>query len=311
MARAVQVAPGAHRALRHYLLALQGAGKHEAVLTVTKPYLTKPGFQRWVPCIRAASLAKLGRESEAEQFFAKALESVDAAYVLTLVHQLRTAYGLQGAAEKFKAWLPTYGKNWQLHLVLGLLYSEMGKLQEAAGNLLTARKLAGSPLAKFLASRHLGATYYRMRKYAETEQCYLSCVKVRPTDIQVLNNLAYLYTNDLNQPRRALPYATEAAKRWSDNAKVLDTYGWTLAKLKRYAEAEQALVRAVQLERPLAVSRYHLGWVYEQIGRLDEALKQFRQAYEMVRTHTDDPLCGTLKKAIDRVRRRLESGSAK
>ncbi|MGB2819876.1 MAG: tetratricopeptide repeat protein [Phycisphaerae bacterium] len=312
--KAVQIAPDALVPIRAYLIALQEAKQHEKVLAVSQPYAAKTGFSQLVTGIRACSMAKLDRRPEADKLFLDALETIHVDYALSLVGQLRDAYGPSESVEKLKKWAAERPQSWRVFLILGVLQSESDKLQESLEALKTARQLAGkNELAVALADRQLGASYYRMEKFTEAEAAYVAALKTRPNDPQVLNNLAYLYTNDLNQPKKALPYAAEATRFMPNNAKVLDTYGWTLARIGRMADAEMALVRAVQLEKPLAASRYHLGWVYEQLGRLDEALKQYRQAYEMVRSDTDDPLHGPANEALERVRRRLQeiTGSEK
>jgi len=312
--KAVQIAPNAFMPVRAYLIALQQAKQHEKVLTASQPYLDKPGSRDMVAGIRACSLAKLSRYAEAEKLFLQSLENITANHVLSLVSQLREAYGLSKSLEKLTQWTGERAGNWRLYLILGVLQAEADSVQESIKVLRTARQLAGkNELAAALADRQLGASYYRLRKFSEAEAAYTASLKTRPDDPQVLNNLAYLYTNDLNQPKKALPYAAEATRQMPNNAKVLDTFGWTLARIGKLADAERALVRAVQLERPLAASRYHLGWVYEQLGRLEEALKQYRQGYEMVRSNTDDPLHGPVKEALERVREKLPemTGSTK
>ena len=161
--------------------------------------------------------------------------------------------------------------------------------------------LADAPLPRFLAWRHLGATFYEMGKFPDAEKAYIECLKLRDDDVQVLNNLAYLYTNDLNQPEKGLPLAEKAAELMPDTVRVLDTYAWTLCKLGRLTEAEKILLKATRLEQPLAVGWYHLGWVYEQNKRYGEAARQYRQAVEMLGTHKDDPLFQTVKDALERV----------
>ena len=307
MAKATELAPTSFTILRAYLRGLQLANDHEKVLEVSRPYLAKPTFVQLVSAIRAGSLAKLERHEEAEALFITSLQTVDAGFVLVLANQLREAYGLEGSVEKFKKWMGERAENWRLSLVQGLMFHETDRLPEAITALIEARRLAkDNDLAKFLANKHLGASHYQLKNFPEAEKAYVAALAVRAQDIQTLNNLAYLYTNDLNQPREALPYAERAATGGPDNAKILDTYGWTLARIGRFADAEQTLIRAVQLESPLTASRYHLGWVYEQIGRFEEALKQYRQGFEMVRTQTDDPLHEPLKEAVERVELRLK-----
>lgn len=309
LARAIRLGPDQLRSVQVYLLALQEANQHEQVLTASWPYLDRPKFVQWVAAIRAGSLAKLGRHPEADKLFLRSLQTIPAEYVLMAVGQLRNAYGVAGTVERFKKWVAADPKNWRLHFVLGALYSDEEKLAKGAESLQAALALAPDRLSTFFVNRHLGTTYYRMKKFPEAERAYLTCLKARPTDYQVLNNLAYMYTNDLDKPKEALPFAERAASRVPNNARVLDTYAWTLAKIGKFAEAEQVLLRAVRLESPLTATRYHLGWVYEKIGRLQEALKQYKQGFEMVRTTKDDPLYEPLQQAVARLGPKAKTGA--
>ena len=311
LAKAVEVAPDSPLPLRTYLATLQQAGQYQKVLTVCEPYLNRKGFGPWVGAIRAAAMAKLNRPEEADKLFVQAIGSAQPADALLIVQEMQRAYGLAGATAKFDAWLAARPGDWQLCLMLGVLHGQAEHYAESVETLLKARSLATSPDQRFLTEKYLGTHYYQLRNFGEAEKAYLASLKINPADVQSLNNLAYMYTNDLGQAQKALPYAAAAARRLPSNARVLDTYGWTLAKLDKLDEAEQYLIRAVQLEAPLAASRYHLGWVYEKMKRFDEALKQYRQGFEMVRTKTKDPLHEVLKKALERVRQKLQPGSVK
>ena len=310
LAKAVDLAPNAVPTVQAYLRALQEAKQHSKVIIVGQPYLQKPVFAPWVAALLATSMAELQQPEPAEKLFVRSLESIRGEHALLLVRQLREAYDTDGTVQRLEKWIAPRATNWRPHLVLGLLYSEVEELQKAAGYLTAARDLADNKDAKFLAHRHLGSTLYRMKKFPEAEASYLAALKLEPRDVQVLNNIAYLYTNDLKNAAKALPYAERAARLWSSNARVLDTLGWTQAQLRRYPDAEVTLMRAVQLESPLTASRYHLGWVYEKTGRLDEAQKQYRQGFEMVRNEPGEALHGQLKAALERVEK-LQAGSAR
>jgi len=309
--KALKADPRSILTLRTYLLALQEAGRFSELISVSDPYIDNPTVSAWVSAIRGAALAKLEQDDLADKFFLRCFQSIGADYSLLAVAQTQKAYGKEGAKVKAAQWLKARPQNWRLHLLLGVLHSETDSLPEALSALNDALARAGEPLAKFLANRHIGSVHYRMKNYRETEKAYLECLLVRPTDVQVLNNLAYLYTNDMGQPKKALPYAKKAVTLSPGNAKILDTYGWTLAKMNKLSDAEGILVKTTGVDEPLAASRYHLGWVYEKQGRLPEAFKQYRQGFEMLRTQTNEPLHDVLKEALARVDGKLKPGSTK
>ncbi len=311
LAEAVRLAPNSPEYLQPYLMSLVEAKQYNQVLKLSEPYMQNKDFAGWVGAIRAGAMVKLNRLDEADQLFLASLNALQPQLVLLEAQQMQAAYGTDGAISKFRQWMEGGLKGWRGHLMLGLMYSENKKLDEAVKNLTQARDLAKEPEAKYLANRHLGSVYYQVNKFKDCEQAYLAAISNQPRDVQVANNLAYLYTNDLNEPKKGLPFAEQAARTAPNDAKVLDTYGWTLAKLNSLAEAEPILLRAVQLEIPLTVSRYHLGWVYEQLNRPDDAKKQYQQGIEMIKDKSGDPLYGVLKTALERVSQKLERGSGK
>ena len=311
LAESVRLAPDNAGYLQSYLSNLASAKQYDNVLKISEPYMSKPGFSGWVGAIRAGALFKLNRLDEADQLFLASLNSIQPNLVILFAKEMQNAYGTEGAISKFRQWMENGVNNWRANLVLGMLYSESGKLDDAVKTLTKARDLSEGLDAKYLANRYLGSAYYQLKQFDKCKDAYVAAVSNRKNDFQVANNLAYLYTNDLDDPKDALPFAQQAARLAPSDSKVLDTYGWTLAKLKRMAEAEQVLIRAVQLESPLAVSRYHLGWVYEQLGRLEDARKQYIQGETMLKNKPDDPDYITLKKALERVTQNLERGSAR
>jgi tetratricopeptide (TPR) repeat protein len=312
LAEAVRLAPNSQECLQPYLTNLMEAKQYEQVVKISEPYMRDRDLAGWVGAIRAGAMVKLNRLDEADQLFRASLDTLAPQWVLLEAQQMQAAYGTQGAISKFRLWMEGGLTGWRAHLLLGLMHSERKDPDEAVKSLTKARDLAMKDEieARYLANRYLGSVYYQLNMFKDCERAYLAALSNQPNDVQVANNLAYLYTNDLNDPQKALPFAEQASKAAPNDPKVLDTYGWTLAKRNSLAEAEQALLRAVQLESPLAVSRYHLGWVYEQLNRLDEAKKQYQQGQTMI-NKPDDPLYGILKTAMERVSQKLERGSGK
>ena len=149
--------------------------------------------------------------------------------------------------------------------------------------------------------------YSQLRQFPQAERAYLAALEADGNDLASLNNLAYLYANDLNQADKALPYVTRAARLAPDSGDVLDTLGWTLAKTGSYAEAERKLTRALQLitdPANAAQAHYHLGWVYEQTHRPSEAAKHYHQGIETLQGRQDDPVRKDLLEALNRVQKR-------
>jgi tetratricopeptide (TPR) repeat protein len=249
------------------------------------------------------------QQAEADKLFTTALKDARGGEVEFVVNQVLKAYGYGKASEKVASWIPTARPDdWQAYCQLGWLYDGDNNDSLAAQSFRKAAQVADSPQAKALANRGLARAYHRMEKLAEAEGAYLAVLEAMPNDAESMNDLAYLYTDQMNQPAKAIPYAQRAAAALPANGSVADTYGWALAKTGDLSQAERELDRSIQLGPATAASRYHLGWVYEQTKRLDLAEKQYKQAYEMLQAGTKDPLLGILREALDRVRAQMKVG---
>jgi tetratricopeptide (TPR) repeat protein len=78
-------------------------------------------------------------------------------------------------------------------------------------------------------------------------EAFERALEIEPDNVLALNNVAYLYAENLNDPDRALPYAERAMAAVSyEEGTVLDTLGWTYYRVGRYDEAEEYLRRSTK-----------------------------------------------------------------
>ena len=141
-------------------------------------------------------------------------------------------------------------------------------------------------------------------------------LKLEPTNFAALNNLAYVYTDDMDSPAEALEYAQRAA-RCDPQPNVLDTLGWTQAKLaaavadqdRRKKDLQASLVmlqRAFDLEAELTphtvAIAYHLAWVNEQLGDKAKAQVMYRTAEAAMKDDQKDPLYKPVSDGINRTK---------
>ncbi len=76
----------------------------------------------------------------------------------------------------------------------------------------------------------------------------------------------------------ALATAQEAIRLQPQNASLRNYYGQICFVAGRHAQAEQALLRALELDPYLTDAHNNLGAVYDQMGRKSEAEAEFRKA---------------------------------
>ncbi|MHC4294310.1 MAG: tetratricopeptide repeat protein, partial [Planctomycetota bacterium] len=295
------------QAVRMYLEALIEDDQYDKAFSFAEDYRQQEGFEVLTLAYQGRARAGQNRHAEAEELFLAAMKKVSPELVSFVADQAVRCYGSGEAARKMSAWIEqTNSTDWRMHMAPARLYSSANDPARAIGAYLRALKLANSKLDKAIINRELGTVYNRMGKLAEAQDAYLAALEVLPNDPQILNNLGYIYVENLNDPAKALQYTRRAAQLLPTDANIIDSYGWTLAKLGELQEAEQQLLRAVRLAPDSAIIRYHLGWAYEQGGRLRDAEVQYQEAEKIIRTHPDDPLGGVISEALKTVREKIK-----
>ena len=302
---AVKQHPDSVATWKHYLEALLDAQQYEMLKELAEAYAEHEGKQTWVEAAQATAFAVTGQTDQADAIFARLVAEAEHEDLSFIVAQLQRAYGVEGAIRK----LETYGSqrttDAQFYLHLGELYTTAGQDEQAVQALLKARDLTRDPRIETKASHALALNYHRRGRLEEAEEAYLACLKMLPDDPRLLNNIAYLYADNLNQPDKALTYSERAVRLAPNNASIIDTYGWTLAKASKYTEASRYLTRAVEFAPANVEMRYHLGWAYEQAGQSVQAERQYRQGLRIIGENTDDPTHALLTQGLARVEEKL------
>jgi len=311
--KAVAEVPESTDILRECLQALLDNGQYARVLSMTQARLDKTGPESWLLAVRGEALGRSGDVAKADEAFQAAANGGNTQQLGYVVQKMMKAYGPQRTIEKFSVWVASRPKDREIYMLMGMLYINQQQGAKAAEMFLKAVEMAADDNSKGGAWRELGLSYYQLKEFSKAEEAYLAALKVTPEDITVMNNLAYMYANDLNQPDKALPHAEKAATMASQNPDILDTYGWALAKSSRNSDAERILLRAIQNSEQAAqaaLPRYHLGYVYEQAARFAEAIRQYRQGLEAMSGKNGDPLYADLSEGIKRVQQKQAQGPA-
>ena len=307
--------------VRAYLLGLLEARAYDKALAVADSYKDKPLWDAWVNAVRGRIMVAGKQDAKANELFVKSVENAQPHELPFVVSQIREAYGPKIAIERMAAWSKQRPDDWYAKVLVGnlcgaavsdpdgkLTTAERGRYTRlAVDSYVAAIGKARKPEDVAMLSNRLAKAYYDAGKHREAEKAYLKVLEITPGNQVALNNLAYLYVDDFDKPEQAVPYVRKVLRYRPQDPNVLDTYGWVLARLKRYAEAKTHLQRAIERDPGLAAGRYHLGWVFEQTGDLKQAMKHYRLAMETVRTKTHLPVHRPLKDSIERVQKKLKA----
>ncbi|RPI58304.1 MAG: hypothetical protein EHM48_10320, partial [Planctomycetaceae bacterium] len=248
---------------------------------------------------------QLKKTKEGEDLFKETLTTATPNELPFILDQMQKAFGDKEGVAKLESWKDAWPKTWEFYASLGEWYAKTKTPESLKKSLEMLNKAvadAPSDAARGQLNILLGMTYQDSKDFKKAEEMYLDAIKMlgEKNVPQCLNNLAYLYANDMNNPTEAVKYAKKALALMPENVNVLDTYGWTLIKAGQLDKtAEDALLRAIAGENSPFICRYHLGYLYEKTGRPAEAKTQYKAGLDMV--PADDPMRATLQESYDRV----------
>jgi len=310
-AKAKELAPRSKTVVSSYLQALLQAGSHGLVVQTAREYESQEGWGPLMKAYRAAAFARSGNALQADSLFADAIRQAEQGDLSAVLRAVSLAYGPDAALQKIAGWLSVRPDDWLIRFLLADMYkqAQAGKSHADYSRAIDMHKqalaLAKDPQARAAIYAELGLLYGMSGMWRQAEEAYKQVLQVRPNDNAALNNLAFIYVDELNEPQKAEPYAKKAYELRPGDHNVADTYGWTLAKLGRYDQAERCLLGSLRIQ-PQAEARYHLGWVHEQTGRLTESLQQYRLARQLASSKpADDPIRTMIEQAIQRVEEKL------
>jgi len=143
------------------------------------------------------------------------------------------------------------------------------QLDYADHNLADARKRLEALLARDNANTTaqiwLAIVEEHMGDYNNAIENLRKALDLAPNDAQASNNLAYLLTENRNEPDSALKYAQRAVELQPSAPAFRDTLGWVLYRKGQYAQAIQHL--EIAGARPdNVVWKYHLAMAYAKDG---------------------------------------------
>jgi tetratricopeptide (TPR) repeat protein len=186
-----------------------------------------------------------------------------------------------------------------VHSTLGDMLRRLQRFEEATSAYAIAIELMeqGDPNAWFLYYAR-GITFERRSLWPQAEADFRQALALNPGQPDVLNYLGYSLVEKKIKLDEALEMIKIAAAARPKSGFILDSLGWALYRLGRYAEAVAPMEVAASLAATDPVVNDHLGDVLWAVGRLTEARFQWSRALSF------DPVAEDLP----RIRRKLEMG---
>lgn len=117
-------------------------------------------------------------------------------------------------------------------------------------------------------------------------------------DPTVLNNIAYVLSEQMDKPEQALPYARRAVELNPDAPEALDTLGWCLA-LAGEPQAGLAVLKEAHTRGTMNSIYYHQAEVHKKLGETDEARRLVKEGLEAARAARNDVYLSKLEKLAE------------
>ena len=117
-----------------------------------------------------------------------------------------------------------------------------------------------------------------MKEYEKSDKAFEDALKIDPDNSVVLNNYAYYLSIRKDKLEKAEKYSRRSNEIAQNNRSYIDTYGWILYQLGKYAEAEIWLARAVKMGAKNAVILEHYGDVLFKLNKITDAVNYWKEA---------------------------------
>jgi tetratricopeptide (TPR) repeat protein len=117
-----------------------------------------------------------------------------------------------------------------------------------------------------------------MKDYPKARDAYEKLLSTQPNFVSALNNLAYLYTERLNDVDKAYDLARKAHELQGQDASIGDTFGWVLYKRGDYQQALPILQESAGKAADNPEIQFHLGMTAYMMGQTELARVAFRKA---------------------------------
>ncbi len=291
--KAWELNPNNPQTLVHLMDAQVEAKQYQDLIQLAQKLKSPPPVVAVVmqSCLGRAYL-ETGDQALGMEWLRKAFLTCQGEEVSEAESRVRKALGDERYVSTLRSWI-SQQDCWALRLALARQLKLSKETQPQAMELLENCDLSNaSGLVKMIVYHDKALLFTTMQRFAEARTAYEATLNIKGVNAPslrgtALNNLAFLLADNLNEPKEAISNARQAMQLLPQDPGVIDTLAWTYYRAKQLDLAERHLENAIELD-PAAAFRYHLGMVKEARGNKDEAIKQYRIAYEILRDDRDN-----------------------
>jgi superkiller protein 3 len=143
----------------------------------------------------------------------------------------------------------------------------------------------------------LGRAYLDLDRFPEAVSAWERAIKLDPKLAEAYNHLGYLHAERGQKLDQAVRWLQRALQLDPTNGNYYDSLGWAYYQQQKYSAALREIQRAIEFfhsrnEQIDPVVFEHLGYIYQKLGRLQEAESAWQQVL------TQDPNNAAVQKAL-------------
>jgi tetratricopeptide (TPR) repeat protein len=199
---------------------------------------------------------------------------------LTLAGQEADSGKPDEAIARVKAMLKGTADDREIYIALAQMQSRLKRWKEAEESIAKAIELSPKSEDKNYAMFVAGSIYERQKKYEQAETYFRKVVQDDPRNATALNYLGYMLADRGNHLEEALGFVRRAVALDPQNGAFLDSLGWAYFKMGKMELAEENLRKAADRMASDPTVHDHLGDLYQQTGRLKQAVMQWERSLE-------------------------------
>jgi tetratricopeptide (TPR) repeat protein len=182
------------------------------------------------------------------------------------------------AVKMLRAQLTKTGADRDTYLNIAQVYERGHRFKEAEESARAAEVLPGSPRDKEMVWLLLGAIYERQKLFDRAEEEFKKALAVNPKNAPVLNYYGYMLGDRGQRLDEAASLVQRALKEDPFNGAYLDSMGWIYYRQHKLQEAETTLRKAIGRDRHDPTIHSHLGDVYAELGRSEQAAAEWEKS---------------------------------
>lgn len=175
---------------------------------------------------------------------------------------------------------------------IGSAHLQEGNNQRAAEKLDEASGLPARNELKAAIYTSLGDAWSGLDRWERSNAAYEEALKLQPRNATLLNNYAYALSRQRQRLEDAEEMIMKALELQPGNSAFLDTAGWVYYQLGEYEKARDYIRKAIDTGEASAEVLEHMGDVLNELGMTEQARTWWKKALEMApsRTHLKDKI---------------------